>query len=130
MPCAGGLLFLPSFPSMQRYYQTLTLKRHPGGRSSWCPCNGYAPFLVCIFRRFSAFLPISADFCRVKCPSFPSRESAGKKEGSQHSTPKTYSKRPRTSPFSHIPGKQALYFAFYGVFLPCFQILPIHIYIL
>ena len=76
--------------SMYRYYQTLTLKRHPGGRSSWCPFYGYAPFLVCIFRRFSALLPISSDFFRVKCPS---RESAGKKEGSRHSTPKTYSKR-------------------------------------
>ena len=102
--------------SMYRYYQTLTLKRHPGGRSSWCPFHVYAPFLVCIFRRFSAFLPIFSDFFRVKRVSFPSRESAGKKEGSRHSTPKTYSKRPRTSPFSHSPGKQALYFAFYGVF--------------
>ena len=99
---------------MYRYIQTLTLKRHPA--LSWCPFPFYAPSWAMVFYGFLHSLPLFAAFCRVKYLSFSSRESAEKKAGSRHSTPKTYSKRPRTSPFSHSPGKQALYFAFYGVF--------------
>ena len=66
--------------SMYRYYQTLTLKRHPGGRSSWVSFLRLRP-LVCMQKSaFFCKLPISSDFFRVKCPS---RESAGKKEGSR-----------------------------------------------
>ena len=74
---------------VQRYYQTLTLKRHPGGRSSWCPFYGYAPFLVCNFRHISTI----AVFFRFLPGKMPLVIQPGKGRLLPHSTPKTYSKR-------------------------------------